>query len=77
MDIDAPARTAEGARAARQPLRPAVPLAVIAASAEELEAHATMLAIIAKASGGRCLWVASEVREVAAERAGEPQRSSA
>jgi DNA polymerase-3 subunit epsilon len=78
MDIDAAARTGEGARLARLPVRTAVPLAVIAASAEELQAHEAMLAIIAKASGGRCLWAVSEVREAAgAERAGEPQRSSA
>jgi DNA polymerase III subunit epsilon len=78
MDVDPPARTGEGARLARQPVRTAVPLPIIAASAEELEAHEAMLAIILKASGGRCLWAVSEVREVAgAERAGEPQRSSA
>ena len=78
MDIDAAARTSEGARLARQPVRTAVPLVVIAASAEELQAHEAMLAIIAKASDGRCLWAVSEVREAAlTERAGEPQRSSA
>jgi hypothetical protein len=37
-----------------------------------------MLAIIAKASGGRSLWAVSEVREATgAQRAEEPQRSSA
>ena len=60
------------------PLRTLVPLAVPAASAEEMQAHEAMLAIIVKASGGRCLWAASEVREgAAAPAAFEPQRSSA
>jgi hypothetical protein len=37
-----------------------------------------MLAVIAKASGGRCLWAASEARATApAPLAEEPQRSSA
>jgi hypothetical protein len=31
---------------------------VLVATAEELNAHELMLGIIAKASGGRCLWVA-------------------
>ena len=78
MDIDAPARTGEAERLTRQPLRTAVALAVVVASAEELEAHAAMLSIIAKASGGRCLWAVNEARETtAAEHTGEPQRSSA
>lgn len=36
------------------------PLRVISASAEELEAHASMLTIIDKKSGGKCLWKGSE-----------------
>jgi DNA polymerase III subunit epsilon len=48
--------SAEGGRTVRALLRPSVPLVVIAATEEELEAHAAMLAVIAKASGGRCLW---------------------
>ena len=46
---------------------------------QELEAHATMLAMITKASGGRCVWAAEDAREAAAEqaRAAQPQRSSA
>jgi hypothetical protein len=33
-----------------------VPLVVITATEEELTAHAAMLAVISKASGGKCLW---------------------
>jgi len=47
---------ADGGRTVRALVRPPVPLVVIAASTEELEAHAAMLAIINKASGGKCLW---------------------
>jgi len=38
-----------------------------------------MLALITRASGGRCLWPANDTREAAAELqcAPEPQRSSA
>jgi DNA polymerase-3 subunit epsilon len=39
-------------------VRPLVPLRVIAANAAELAAHEAMLALISKASGGRCLWSA-------------------
>lgn len=42
--------------------RPAVPLKVLAAGAEEVRAHEQMLALIGKASGGRCLWSASEAQ---------------
>jgi DNA polymerase-3 subunit epsilon len=38
------------------PLRPAVPLRVIAASAAERAAHAGLIELLHKASGGRCLW---------------------
>jgi DNA polymerase-3 subunit epsilon len=41
----------------RRPLLKPVPLRVIAASAAELAAHADRLAAIAKASGGRCVWL--------------------
>jgi len=37
-------------------VRPAVPLVVITATHDELLAHEAMLAVIAKASGGKCLW---------------------
>jgi len=48
--------SAEGGRTVRALVRPAVPLVVITASEPELAAHAAMLAIINKASGGKCLW---------------------
>jgi DNA polymerase III subunit epsilon len=75
-----PLHAGEGARTRGAPLRTAVPLTVPAATPEELEAHAAMLAVMAKASGGRVLWGAMEPRDsvaAAAARAPEPQRSSA
>jgi DNA polymerase-3 subunit epsilon len=42
--------------AVRALVRPAVPLVRITVSPEEREAHEAMLAIIAKASGGTCVW---------------------
>jgi DNA polymerase III subunit epsilon len=56
LDSDVAMRVTEGLGSLRVPVRPAVPLAVFSASAEELAAHEAMLAIITKASGGRCLW---------------------
>src|SRR3984885_907262 len=79
-ESDAPAHAPAGSTAARAPLRRAVPLAVPAANAEELAAHAVMLAVIARASGGRCLWARSESDAVGASPAAAepaPQRSSA
>jgi len=71
----------DGARTPRTPLRTAVPLAVPGATPEELIAHEAMLAVIARASGGRVLWAVVEPRETpattAARDAAEPQRSSA
>lgn len=54
-----------GQRAGLHAARPAVPLRVLPASAEELCAHEQMLVLIARSSGGRCLWRESEtpVRE--------------
>jgi len=78
MEEDSAARGPDGARAVRVPLRTAVPLQVLPASAEELAAHEAMLAIITKASGGRCLWGVSEAREPSSgELPTQPQRSSA
>jgi len=37
-------------------VRPATPLRVIVATAEEVARHDAMLAVIGKASGGKCLW---------------------
>jgi DNA polymerase-3 subunit epsilon len=73
-------RAGEAGRSARTPLRTLVALAVPAASAAELQAHEAMLAIIARASGGRCLWATLESREgsgVEPAARPEPQRSSA
>ena len=54
---DAPSvRSSDGARLVRALVRPPVPLRIVVASEEELQAHELMLGIIAKASGGRCLW---------------------
>jgi DNA polymerase III subunit epsilon len=62
-------------RAPRAPLRTALPLAVLTASAAERDAHEIMLGIIAKASGGKCLWPAAEPSAEMTHL--EPQRSSA
>ncbi len=56
----ATSRTVDGARHVRALVRPPVPLRVLVATESELGAHETMLEIIAKASGGRCLWMAAE-----------------
>jgi DNA polymerase-3 subunit epsilon len=49
-------RSTEWGQPIGAPARPSVPLTIIRASEEELRAHESMLAIIAKASGGKCLW---------------------
>jgi DNA polymerase-3 subunit epsilon len=78
IESEAPAHTPAAARSSRAPLRTAVALPVPAATAQELEAHEMMLALITRASGGRCLWAASEARASAPlPPAEEPQRSSA
>lgn len=76
-ETDTAARAADGSARMRAPLRTVTALPVLAASAEELRAHEAMLAIITKASGGRCLWALSEAPAAAAPDAFEPQRSSA
>jgi len=48
--------TVVGAGQIRALVRPPAPLRVIAATEQELRAHRDMLALIAKTSGGRCLW---------------------
>jgi DNA polymerase-3 subunit epsilon len=55
-------------RVVRALVRPAVPLVVIAATDAELEAHAAMLAIINKSSGGKCLWPVAPLAQVASEK---------
>ncbi len=64
---EAPPRGMEGTRPARVPVRPAVPLSVLVATREELDAHEAMLALIARESGGRCLWP-SELADFAGGR---------
>jgi DNA polymerase III subunit epsilon len=55
---DGLAGAAAGAGQIRALVRPPSPLRVIGATGEELRAHRDMLALIASASGGRCLWPA-------------------
>ncbi|MEJ0037624.1 MAG: DNA polymerase III subunit epsilon [Gammaproteobacteria bacterium] len=55
------AASALAAGQVRALVRPAVPLVVVSASEEELKLHDAMLAIIGKASKGKCLWQALEV----------------
>ena len=62
------ARVSDGGRLVRALVRPPVPLRIVVASAEELQAHELMLGIIAKASGGRCLWLGAEMTEKNASR---------
>jgi DNA polymerase III subunit epsilon len=52
----ASAAAAVGGRTVRALVRPSVPLRVVAATEDEIAAHVAMLKIIAKASGGKCLW---------------------
>jgi DNA polymerase III subunit epsilon len=58
-------RVSDGSGLVRALVRPPVPLRIVVASAEELEAHELMLGIIAKASGGRCLWQGAELANAA------------
>jgi DNA polymerase-3 subunit epsilon len=54
---EAPVRQAQGSkRPARRPQPSGQELRVVTATAEELEAHAKLLDVVAKASGGSCLW---------------------
>ena len=48
--------SSQGSRTVRALVRPSVPLVVITVSEAEIAAHNAMLAVIAKASGGKCLW---------------------
>jgi DNA polymerase-3 subunit epsilon len=72
VETTASGNAGEGGRAVRALLRPSVPLVVIAATEQELAAHAVMLAVINKASGGKCLWPPAP-----AQVAPEMSRSSA
>lgn len=51
-----PMRTAEGVRPVRALVRTGLELLVLLASEEEARAHESMLSLITRASGGRCLW---------------------
>ena len=53
-------RTADGARPARVLVRTGLALLVLPASDEEARAHESLLALIARVSGGRCLWPAAD-----------------
>jgi DNA polymerase-3 subunit epsilon len=68
-----PIRAAEGARLTRVLVRTGLDLIVLFASEEEASAHESMLALIARASGGRCLWPLGDPALAAAGA----QRSSA
>jgi DNA polymerase III subunit epsilon len=52
-------------RAVRALVRPQTPLRVIEATQEEQEAHDAFLAILAKSSGGRCVWLQFAAPEAA------------
>ena len=68
------ARGADGAQPARALVRSGIVLPVLPPTDDEARAHAGMLALIARASGGRCLWPAAES---AAASDAATQRSSA
>src|SRR5262249_29030586 len=71
-ELEAP-HAADGSRAARQPVRSAVPLLVVAASAAELAAHEVMLTLIARACGGRCLWPADAQQATGLHAPAQPE----
>jgi DNA polymerase III subunit epsilon len=52
----ASAHSVNGGQPVHVLVRPTVPLIVLMATEEEASAHESMLTIIAKASGGKCLW---------------------
>jgi len=49
-------RSASGGQTVHALVRTDLPLCIVMATEEEARAHESMLAIIAKASGGKCLW---------------------
>jgi DNA polymerase-3 subunit epsilon len=72
-EADGAMRAVDGVRPARVLVRTEITLLVVPATDEEAQAHESMLALIARASGGRCVWPAAD----AALRAAGAQRSSA
>lgn len=69
-EADGTQRPADGARPARVLVRTGLVLPVLAASDAETRAHEKMLALIAKLSGGRCLWplLDSSAADLSAQR---------
>jgi hypothetical protein len=67
MDSEPDVRSADGSPAVRAPVRGAEIVHVVCADDAELTAHEAMLALIDKASGGRCVWLAAEAARAAAE----------
>ena len=59
-------RGPDGTRPVRELVRTGLVLPVLAASAEEVLAHESLLKLIARVSGGRCLWRGSEAAAPAA-----------
>jgi len=73
MEADSTVRAADGARPARVVVRTGLALLVLPATEEESRAHESMLSLIARASGGRCLWPVADPGAAAVSA----QRSSA
>jgi DNA polymerase III subunit epsilon len=65
-EADGALRIADGRGSARALTRTGLTLVVPRATAEESRAHQGMLALIAKSSGGRCLWPAADLSPPAA-----------
>ena len=62
------AANAENDGAVHALVRTALPLCIVMATEEEARAHESMLTIIAKASGGKCLWQPAAAPPPAAEQ---------
>jgi DNA polymerase-3 subunit epsilon len=70
-------RTAGDGQAIPVLIRTGLPLSVLMATEEEASAHESMLTIIAKASGGKCVWTPIPGPTAAPAPAPEQNRSSA
>jgi DNA polymerase-3 subunit epsilon len=70
-------RTASDGQAIPVLIRTGMPLCVLMATEEEARAHESMLTIIAKASGGKCVWTPISGPTAAPVAAPEQNRSSA
>jgi DNA polymerase-3 subunit epsilon len=66
LDATGPAGTLDSGTTILALVRPPVPLVVLSASRAELDSHAVLLEVIAKASGGRCVWKALALTSAAA-----------